>query len=586
MDIQRFEDAEFTKAYGILCASVPALRDREGLVPTFCRIPVGGRTTRHAHFEPELFFIIRGTGRLEIADESGSVGSGDLVRIPPFSPHEMINEGADDLAFLSVSSEDFESPHLPGAVVVTAAPPTPNGPLHLGHISGPYLASDVVSRYLRLRSRPVRSHVGTDDHQNYVSERARSLGRDPEAFRREMRSRIDRGLQVLRIRFDEFVEPKTDLKYQAGILEFARRALEAGVIKRETVALPYCDHCEHPLVDALIDGDCPVCEESSRGGCESCGVVVPPWTLLNAKCSRCGRIAGSKDCSVLTFDLSAHLPSIQTDLNRLALPPRLRRLIERVNGAKDVQVLIAHPDVGGSGLRLPGTDQNLHVWFEMAAHYDSFSRAPESWVHCFGFDNAFYYLLFIPALLRALNPDAKLPYAVSTNEFLLLDGLKFSTSRGHAIWADEFDGDPDHLRLYLSLHRPSTTQSQFSLGRFHEFSADLAERSRRLHERALALSRSSGDEGLPGALVECNRFTREMELFFSPEGFDLRRAAHRLHGFMDQTIHFAGDERGEKLMLRTLAHVMAPLMPAKSESLLNALGERHRGWVTDWTRTL
>ncbi|WP_368737243.1 class I tRNA ligase family protein, partial [Acinetobacter baumannii] len=33
--------------------------------------------------------------------------------------------------------------------LVTAGPPTPNGDLHLGHLSGPYLAGDILTRYLR-----------------------------------------------------------------------------------------------------------------------------------------------------------------------------------------------------------------------------------------------------------------------------------------------------------------------------------------------------------------------------------------------------------------------------------------------------
>ncbi|HEV3076738.1 MAG TPA: class I tRNA ligase family protein, partial [Thermoanaerobaculia bacterium] len=38
-------------------------------------------------------------------------------------------------------------------VLITATPPTPNGDLHVGHLSGPYLAADVYKRYCRLAGR-------------------------------------------------------------------------------------------------------------------------------------------------------------------------------------------------------------------------------------------------------------------------------------------------------------------------------------------------------------------------------------------------------------------------------------------------
>ena len=41
-------------------------------------------------------------------------------------------------------------------VLITATPPTPNGDLHVGHLSGPYLGADVHRRYLEMRGVEVR----------------------------------------------------------------------------------------------------------------------------------------------------------------------------------------------------------------------------------------------------------------------------------------------------------------------------------------------------------------------------------------------------------------------------------------------
>ena len=253
---------------------------------------------------------------------------------------------------------------------------------------------------------------------------------------------------------------------------------------------------------------------------------------------------------------------------------------------KDLKVLLTFPAASEHELRLPETDQALHVWFEMAAHYEGFSLADQSWIHCFGFDNSFYYLLFIPSLLRALNSQAKLPDAVITNEFLLLDGMKFSTSREHAIWADEFNGNTDHLRLYLSLHRPATLQCDFKIEKFRSFSADLEAQLQILKQRAKCVAQKSKNKTPQTALLNCNRFTRDMELFLSPKNFDPRRASRHLLALIDVTIHSSEDASGERLMLQALGTLMSPFMPNESEALLEALNESSRMWFTDWARAL
>ena len=62
---------------------------------------------------------------------------------------------------------------------MSAAPPTPNGDLHVGHLSGPYTAGDVHTRYLRLRGVDAHFIFGTDDNQSYAKTNAVRLGLGP-----------------------------------------------------------------------------------------------------------------------------------------------------------------------------------------------------------------------------------------------------------------------------------------------------------------------------------------------------------------------------------------------------------------------
>ena len=65
-----------------------------------------------------------------------------------------------------------------GVTVIVIPQPTVNGPLHIGHLSGPYLAADVAARAARARGERVLTLAGVDIHPNYVLTKAESLDAD------------------------------------------------------------------------------------------------------------------------------------------------------------------------------------------------------------------------------------------------------------------------------------------------------------------------------------------------------------------------------------------------------------------------
>ena len=566
--LSNFKEAQFSTAYGILCAPATAGLARQALYPTFCRIPASGTTEPHAHFEPEIFFIVNGHGVMSIGGSETVVGRGDLIHIPPFENHALRNLSTQkELHFLSVYGEDFEVSHLPPRAIITAAPPTPNGPVHLGHISGPYIAADVLRRYLALRGASVRSHSGTDDNQNYVATGAKTRAIGTEEFRQSMRARIQAGFANTDIVFTEFIEPRTDEAYKDRVRAFTSRL--APVLEQREVAFPYCAPCDRYLADAGLSGHCPECDSPSAGGCESCGIVVPPWEVEQPHCSKCQSPSTTRLITVPVFPLSKHLEALESVEANLS--PRVHKMIERVRNHGGLDVMVAHPPSVGEGFAL-GSNV-LHVWTEMAAHYESFAHAEETWIHFFGFDNSFYYLLYIPALLKALNAQAKLPDHVVINEFLELDGAKFSTSRGHAIWADEFDGPRELLRLYLAYRRPSKQTDNFAVQDFERFAAETSAVFTKLRERTSKAQPVRDAQ----ALVEANRFIREMELHYSPESFNLRQAARAILAFSDLILQ--GSPESDYLRLRALAQCVAPLMPELSREL----GGSPEKWITDFS---
>ncbi len=48
--------------------------------------------------------------------------------------------------------------------LVTSALPYANGPIHIGHLAGVYVPSDIYTRYLRMKGEDVISVCGSDEH--------------------------------------------------------------------------------------------------------------------------------------------------------------------------------------------------------------------------------------------------------------------------------------------------------------------------------------------------------------------------------------------------------------------------------------
>ena len=105
--------------------------------------------------------------------------------------------------------------------IIIAPPPTPNGDLHVGHLAGPYLASDVYTRYRRACGQETLFATGTDDSQTYVVATATRLGTRPEELCARSWQDIRRTLGVMGISVDGFAP--FDDGYRDAVLDFFTR---------------------------------------------------------------------------------------------------------------------------------------------------------------------------------------------------------------------------------------------------------------------------------------------------------------------------------------------------------------------------
>ena len=104
MQIQALNDAvPFITADGSIIrellgpATVPA--QHQSLAEA--TLPAGQSTQRHYHrIAEEIYYIVAGSGRMELDGEVADVAPGDAIAIPPGAWHQITALGADDLRLL------------------------------------------------------------------------------------------------------------------------------------------------------------------------------------------------------------------------------------------------------------------------------------------------------------------------------------------------------------------------------------------------------------------------------------------------------------------------------------------------------
>ncbi|GAB2721486.1 class I tRNA ligase family protein [Kitasatospora kifunensis] len=373
------------------------------------------------------------------------------------------------------------------ATIVLSPPPTPNGPLHLGHLAGPYLAADLAVRAARRRGERVLALCGLDDHQNYVPAAARRAGVPVEELR-ERNAELIRGVfRRADIGYDGFTEPLADAGYRSTVVEFLEELVLTGALPVEEWQTPVCPDCPGILHHAYVTGTCPQCGAGCGGGtCEGCAAYTPASALVDPHCTRCGSPATElRTVRGPVLRLEDHRATLEAAWLGACLAPRARRLALRLLQQPLPVVPFSYPTDWGIGLpSVPG--HRVDVWAEMGLgylhtigqqlapgaqglgeHLAAWHEVDSVWTFL-GLDNAFYYLALFPALFAAAGLPARVLGGLVVNEFYRLDGAKFSTSRGHAVWAHEFLAaqDPRLVRAFLSWDRPSPQPANFTLERY------------------------------------------------------------------------------------------------------------------------
>lgn len=645
MPIQHLDPEQFVQAYGVDLQVVDPWK--ESATPPFGAVwavlAPGEKTKHHQHQELESFVVARGEGIMTIDGESEPVRSGSVVFHLPFQEHTLENTSeTEDLLFMSLywedrskwSKEEIEARAAtaasgegrPTRVMVTAAPPTPNGDLHLGHFSGPYLSADYYTRYLELRGVEGAYACGSDDHCMYVERMGESMGMTGEEAADHFVGLITESLTLAGVDMDVFIRPGGSSHFEPRVRELFDKLYESGKIELREGPSPYCesDGCKRYLFEADISGGCPHCGEGVTGNtCEACGLLNDSINLVEPRCTKCGEVPTTRTFKRLIFPLGDYAERLTACHEGAVMNARLRAFCEKAIAAGLPDVAVSH--ISDWGLRVPVDDpdlqdQTLYVWFEMAARYFAYAEHVNDtegvdegygrfWrsqdaeiVQFFGFDNSFYYAIFLPALYVAFDESLRLPTAFVTNEFYRLDGEKFSTSRNHRILGRELLGvaPRDVVRFFLAWSCPEREETNFTVADFTEtverelvrgIQPWLEELSAKLHEEYDGIIPATGDW-----TKDQLHFMRRLEALraaaaesYEPSTFSPQRLTRTLSELVREARRFGKGEmawkevaaRGEErrssvaleiLAAKLLAILAAPVMPEFSDRLWHDLG--------------
>ena len=413
--------------------------------------------------------------------------------------------------------------------LVTSALPYANGPVHIGHLAGVYIPSDIYTRYLRLKGCDVISVCGSDEHGVPITIKARKEGVSPQQIVDRYHELIKRSFEGLGMSFDIYSRTSSPV-HAATASAFFRKLYDEGKFIEKSSMQYYDTEAQTFLADRYIVGTCPRCgyERAYGDQCEKCGSTLSPDELVNPHSAVSGSVPEKRETKHWYLPLDQY----EGFLRKWILEGH-KEWKTNVYGqckswldgglqpravSRDLDWGIPVPVEGAEG-------KVLYVWFDAPIGYISATKEltpdwEKYWksedtkmVHFIGKDNIVFHCIVFPSMLKA-HGGYILPENVPANEFLNLEGEKISTSRNWAVWLheylEEFPGKEDVLRYVLCANAPETKDNDFT---WKDFQArnnnELVAVLGNFVNRALVLTQKYFDGVVPacGELTDYDRAT-------------------------------------------------------------------------------
>ncbi|MFC3880495.1 methionine--tRNA ligase [Algoriphagus namhaensis] len=513
---------------------------------------------------------------------------------------------------------------------VTSALPYANGPLHIGHLAGCYIPSDIYVRYLRSKKRDVAYICGSDEHGVAITIKARKEGKTPQEIVDRYHEMMKASFQEFGISFDEYSRTSAQIHHETA-QELFKDLYDKGEFLEQTTEQYFDEEAGQFLADRYIEGTCPRCGFEGAYGdqCERCGSSLSPTELINPKSKLSWSTPVLKETKHWFLDLARYadflkkyiLEEHQEDWKNNVLG-QCRSWLEAGDG---LQARSMTRDMGwGIPVPVEGAEGKvLYVWFDAPIGYISAtkewaSRTGKNWesywkdedtklVHFIGKDNIVFHCIIFPAILKT-HGEFILPDNVPANEFLNLEGDKISTSRNWAVWLheylEEFPGKQDVLRYVLTANAPETKDNDFTWKDFQSRNnSELVAVFGNFINRAVVLTHKYFDGVIPGkgelvgvdeeVLAELQAFPEKIASSIERYRFrealglmmDLARLGNKYLADTEpwKTIKTDRERTGTILNIAlniagSLAIVAEPFLPFTAQKLVDLFGMQEIDW--------
>lgn len=501
--------------------------------------------------------------------------------------------------------------------IVTAAPPTSNGDLHIGHLAGPFLGADVFTRIQRMLENDVLYISYGDDLQDYVDRKAHETNSTSENVANHFTEEMRKTLILSNMLPDHFPGTRKIPEHKKVMEEIFTDLYTNGDILIKNVETFYCNTCKRYEYEAYARGNCHYCGESSDANyCEKCGQPQESGMLENATCITCTNPLITVSEKRAYFPLTKYKDLLTDYYQARNWRPDATKLCETILENQIDAPLSRKIDIG---IEVPFEKLNDHIldtWYGGPAGYISASMDWSSlqpnenkwkdywqsndtkWVAFVGYDCTYSHGVLYPSMLMAQKKYTA-PDTVITNKFYGIDGEKISTSRNHAIWGNDIFSlfNSDAVRLYLSLTAPESTETNFQVDDFKSFVNNelaikwntwITDLFNDLADNQLVInSLDTQEDPLTGFISEISKSHNAETFSLQVYAKNILDIAHSGISHYHKAKNLTGDAYIRHLsenvkILRTLAIAATPIMTEFSSIIKNLLDTQNKHELYMW----
>ncbi|KAF7701631.1 putative methionine--tRNA ligase, cytoplasmic [Cucumispora dikerogammari] len=377
--------------------------------------------------------------------------------------------------------------------IITAALPYVNNAPHLGNIIGCVLSADIYNRYRQKTSnKKILFICGTDEYGTATEIQAIKQNITPKELC-DINFNIHKAVYSwLGIEFSNFGRTSCQLHIKNTQNIFLDLLKNNNICEQEIEQF-FCEGCSIFLSDRYVRGTCPneKCKLEDIGGdqCDKCGLLIKATMIIDPVCSLCIKtpvIKKTKHLFIKLDEFRKKLVSMdKTGFSKIAseiTKDWLDRELTPRCISRNLSWGVPIPEFFYPGINYDDyKDKVFYVWFDAPIGYITFTEEilslepwmSEDWTltQFMGKDNVAFHSIFFPAMLFGTEKYKLIVKNLSSTEYLLFEGKKFSKSRGHGIFGTDLlneEVDATYWRYYLAKIRPETKDSNFTLEDFQK----------------------------------------------------------------------------------------------------------------------